>query len=85
MTTRLDDLHALRNRIESEIRAEERRLARVANLAAQLPPIPEYEVFETETARIRQWALDNDVPVSRTGKIRDVVREAFYAAQEASA
>ena len=52
--TRLHDLYRLRDRIDAEIRDEQRREDRIANLAAQLPPIPEYEVFENETQRIRQ-------------------------------
>lgn len=84
MSRRLDDLRALRDRVDAEIAAEQQRLARIARLTYQLDvPVDDVEPGETVPhAVIREWAQANGYAVAEHGRIAYEIRQAYVDAHD---
>lgn len=85
--TRLDQLLALRARLDREITEERERRARIERLrgsnfpkAGQRPGDPAVPGPRPEPAVVREWARRNGVPVGLRGRIKDDVYAAYARA-----
>lgn len=73
--SRLLQLQALRERIDDEIRREEKRVKRITDLSTRIRTMP-----HVTTAEVRAWALANGYEIGTRGRIPNEVLAAYREA-----